>query len=193
MVSTRVGYAGGTSVNPAYHNLGDHSETVRIEYDPAQISYGELLDVFWASHNPTYEAPSRQYMSIVLYHDDEQRALAIETREREQAEAGARVFTEVVPAGEFYLAEDYHQKFFLRRVPDILKELTDVYPRIEDFVASTAVARINGYVAGYGVKENLREELGSLGLTPQGQARLLDIASSRLTAATCCLRERHRA
>lgn len=188
-MSTRVGYAGGTRVNPAYHSLGDHSETVRIEYDPAQISYGELLDVFWASHNPVYEAPSRQYMSIVLYHDDEQRRLAVEARKREQAETGRKVFTEIVPAGEFYLAEDYHQKFFLRHVPEILKELIDIYPRIDDFVASTAVARINGYVAGYGVQENLKEELDSLGLTPRGRARLVEIASSRLGAATCRLKE----
>lgn len=188
MISTRVGYAGGTRADPTYYSLGDHSETVQIEYDPAQVSYGELLEVFWNSHNPIYEASSRQYMSIIFYHDDEQRKLAFETRGRQELEVGKRVFTEIVPAGSFYLAEDYHQKHFLRQVPQILKELAATYPDIEDFVASTAVARINGYLAGYGLLEDLKEQVSSLGLTPEGQTLLLETAAYRLRAPSCSLR-----
>ena len=188
MISTRVGYAGGTSLNPTYYKLGDHTETVRIEYDSAQISYGELLEVFWNSHNPIYEASSRQYMSIIFYHDDEQRRLAIETREDQELEVGRPIFTEIVPAGSFYLAEDYHQKHFLRHVPEILKELAAIYPDIDDFVASTAVARINGYLAGYGLLDDLKEEAASYGLTLEGQALLLEIATYRLRSPSCSLR-----
>ena len=80
MVRTRVGYAGGTKENPTYTSLGDHSEAIRIDYDPTRISYAELLEIFWQSHNCTSRAYSRQYMSIILYHDEEQRKLAEESR-----------------------------------------------------------------------------------------------------------------
>lgn len=71
MIRTRVGYAGGSKENPTYYSLGDHSETIQIDYDPTQISYGQLLEVFWNSHNPTYEPWSRQYMSIIFYHSED--------------------------------------------------------------------------------------------------------------------------
>ena len=106
MIRTRVGYAGGTMKNPTYHNLGDHTETIQIDYDPTQISYEELLDVFWDSHNPTSRPWSRQYMSIVFYHDEEQKRSAIETRDREGSRREGVIFTEIVPASQFYLAED---------------------------------------------------------------------------------------
>jgi peptide-methionine (S)-S-oxide reductase len=65
--------------NPTYHSLGDHSETIQIEYDPEQISYEELLDIFWSAHNPTARPWSRQYASFVFYHDETQRELALRT------------------------------------------------------------------------------------------------------------------
>lgn len=188
MVSTRVGYAGGTTPNPSYYRLGDHSETVQIEYNPARISYGELLRVFWNSHNPVYEASSRQYMSIIFYHNDGQRRLAIETKEQEEREKGRRVFTDIVPAGSFYLAEDYHQKHFLRQVPEIMRELAAIYPDINDFVASTAVARVNAYLAGYGLLEDLKEEVGSFGFTSHAEAVFVEIAAHRVRSPTCSLR-----
>lgn len=115
MVRTRVGYAGGTTQGPTYRSLGDHSETIQIDYDPTEISYAELLDVFWDSHNPAYPDHSRQYMSIVFYHDEVQKRLAMETKARQEVRAGSQVFTEIVPYTEFYLAEDYHQKYRLRQ------------------------------------------------------------------------------
>jgi peptide-methionine (S)-S-oxide reductase len=175
VVRTRVGYAGGTTKDPTYHNLGDHTETIQIEYDPTQISYGELLDVFWSSHNPAGRPWSRQYMSIIFYHNDEQRKLAVATRDREAARIQGQIFTEIVPASEFYPAEAYHQKYRLRQVPDLMKEFSAMYPDDGDFVASTAAARVNGYLAGHGTCEGLQEELSSLGLSPEGGERLLGI------------------
>jgi peptide-methionine (S)-S-oxide reductase len=175
VVRTRVGYAGGTTKNPTYYNLGDHTETIQIDYDPAQISYEELLDVFWDSHNPAQRPWSRQYMSIVFYHNDEQKRLAMETRDREAARIQGEIFTEIVPASEFYLAEAYHQKYRLRQVPDLMQEFSVMYPDNEDFVASTAAARVNGYLGGYGTVEALQTELSSFGLSPEGSKKLLDI------------------
>ena len=79
MVRTRVGYAGGLKENPSYYGLGDHSETIQIDYAPTRISYQELLDVFWSSHNPQQRPWSTQYKSMILYHTDEQKRLAMET------------------------------------------------------------------------------------------------------------------
>ena len=174
MVRTRVGYAGGTTQDPTYRSIGDHSETIQIEYDPTQVSYADLLGVFWESHNPTSRPFSRQYMSIIFYHNEEQKRLALETKERE---AGARgtIYTEIVPASQFYLAEDYHQKYRLRQARDLMREFKAIYPREEDFVNSTAAARVNGYLGGHGTSAVLAAELDDLGLSPAGGERLLDI------------------
>ena len=180
MVRTRVGYAGGMKENPTYHSLGSHSETIQIDYDPAQISYKDLLDVFWDSHNPATPPLSPQYKSIIFYHNEAQKGLAIETKEREEARLGAEIYTEIVPFSEFYLAEAYHQKYYLRQEPDIVKDLSAIYPATEDFIASTAAARLNGYAGGYGDAETLRERLSEFGLSVAGNERLLEIAGRGL-------------
>ena len=171
MVRTRVGYAGGTTKEPTYHNLGDHSETIQIDYDPTQISYTELLDVFWDSHDPSIKSGSRQYMSIIFYHNDEQKKLAMKTKEREAARTD-EIYTEIVPATEFYAAEAYHQKYQLRHAPDFMKEFAAIYPDDDDFMNSTAAARVNGYVGGYGRATDLEAELSDLGLSPEASEKL---------------------
>lgn len=175
MVRTRVGYAGGTTKSPTYHNLGDHTETIQIDYDPTQISYKELLDVFWESHNPTSRPWSRQYMSIVFYHDEEQRRLATETSGREAAERGSAIFTEIVPASEFYLAEAYHQKYRLQQAPELMQVFRTMYPHNDEFVDSTAAARVNGYLGGHSTLEALQAELESLDLSSEAREKLLGI------------------
>lgn len=188
MVRTRVGYAGGTITDPTYHRLGNHSETIQIDYDPTRISYRELLNVFWDSHNPTQPPWSRQYMSIVFYHNDEQKRLAMETSDREEARTKGKIYTEIIPATGFYLAEEYHQKYRLQQVPELAKEFSAIYPATGDFIASTAVARVNGYVSGYGTSTALQEELSSLGLSPAGNKKLLEIwAANRIEGQSCPL------
>ena len=161
VVRTRVGYAGGTTQNPTYHNLGDHTETILIDYDPTQISYQELLDIYWDSHNPTGQPWSRQYMSITFYHDSDQRELAMESKQREETSLRRQVHTEIIPFSKFYLAEDYHQKYDLQQEPELMEELSTIYPNFADFLDSTAVARINGYLGGHVTFEELQEQLGS--------------------------------
>ena len=146
-----------------------------MDFDPFVISYGELLDVFWASHDPRERPWKRQYMSAIFPHNDGQKKLAIGTRSREAARRSGRVYTEILPASRFHLAEAYQQKFALRGRSELLKEYESMYPSLRDFLASTAVTRVNGYVAGFGTCASLRGEIGGLGLSPAGRKRLEEI------------------
>jgi peptide-methionine (S)-S-oxide reductase len=189
VVRTRVGYAGGRKPNPTYRDLGDHSETIQIDYDPTKITYQELLDVFWTSHDPTYRSWSRQYASLILVQNDEQRRLAEASRARIAKERGSPVATEIVPYTGFTLAENYHQKHSLKQFPEFEEELARVYARPADFVASTAVARVNGYLGGEGSYEALLREKDSLGLSPARTEELLRIAQRRRGRQACPLPE----
>ena len=171
---TRVGYAGGRKKNPTYYRLGDHTETLQIDYDPTKISYEEILHIFWNTHYPDRRAWSRQYMSAVFYHNEEQKKIALQTKDRHQAKLGRQIFTEMEPLSHFYLAEDYHQKYILRQNRHLMKEFKAIYPDDNDFVNSTAAARINGYLAGYGTPAALETELDALGLSPEGKKTLQD-------------------
>jgi peptide-methionine (S)-S-oxide reductase len=124
VVSTSVGYEGGFTPNPTYEETCSgrtgHAETVRVVYDPDKISYADLLKVFWESHNPTQGMRQgndlgSQYRSVIFYHSPEQQAVAEQSRaayQKRLTEAGyGEITTEIVPAGEFYFAEDYHQQY----------------------------------------------------------------------------------
>jgi peptide-methionine (S)-S-oxide reductase len=178
VVRTRVGYAGGTKKDPNYYDLSDHTETIQIDYDPARISYRQLLDIFWATHHPEQRSLSRQYKSIIFYHNDEQKKLALETKAHQEAELGTSIYTEIVPLSDFYLAETYHQKYRLQLIPELMKEFNAIYPNAEDFINSTAAARVNGYINGYGTPETLQKELSSLGLSPAANKMLTDIVTA---------------
>jgi len=119
-------------------------------------------------------------MSIVFYHNDEQRQMANSSKEREEARLGRSIVTEITPFSGFYLAEDYHQKYYLRQQPGLFQELSAIYPDNGDFIDSTAVARVNGYVGSYGTSETLEKDLNSLGLSEAGKTRLLEIADRGL-------------
>ena len=178
MVRTRVGYAGGTQKDPTYYNLGDHTETIQIDYDPTQVTYEELLAIFWDSHNPAKPSFSQQYQSIIFYHNEEQKELALAVKARREARFKVTLFTEIVPFAAFYLAEDYHQKYYLRKAPELKKEFSAVYPDIVDFTNSTAVTRVNGYLGGHGTVTALQAEIDLFGLSPEAKKKLIDFVSS---------------
>jgi len=125
VVSVVPGYAGGRTENPTYEQVCSgrtgHAEVAQITYDPSVISYAELLDVFWRTHDPTSlnrqgGDAGTQYRSVILYHTDEQREIA-ERSMREADASGewdAPIVTEIVPLTVFYEAEDYHQDYYLR-------------------------------------------------------------------------------
>jgi len=130
VVSTSVGYEGGFTPNPTYEEVCSgrtgHAETVRVVFDPARVSYRDLLRAFWESHNPTQgmrqgNDVGSQYRSAIFYHSPEQKAEAQDSLamyQKRLSEAGyGEITTEIVPAGEFYFAEDYHQQY-LFKVPN---------------------------------------------------------------------------
>lgn len=168
-----MGYAGGTQQNPTYHNLGDHTESLQVDFDPTRISYRELLELFWKGHTPTSRAWSRQYMAAVFTHDAAQRRAAEESKAALEASLGRTVQTQILPAGPFTLAEDYHQKYYLRQDRELLREFTAIYPSAADLVNSTAAARANGYAVGEGEPRQRAETVGRLGLSERARQRLL--------------------
>jgi len=165
VIRTRVGYAGGAKENPTYHNLGDHTETLQVDYDPSKISYEKLLELFWEEHDPTGRSWSRQYKAVVFYHDEEQKRSALASRDRLAAKLGKTIHTEVLPFTHFYAAENYHQKYYLRGHRQILKQFQQHYPQALDLMNSTAAARINGYLGGYGTPASFEADIDRLGLS----------------------------
>jgi peptide-methionine (S)-S-oxide reductase len=126
VVETAVGYSGGTMETPTYEDVctdkTGHAEVVEIVYDPSLVSYEELLDIFWNSHNPT--TPNRQgpdigtqYRSVIFFHGAEQEATARASKERLQQSGkyGKEIVTEIIPALKFYRAEEYHQRYLEKR------------------------------------------------------------------------------
>ena len=120
-----VGYAGGTRENPTYEDVCSdetgHAEVVEVQFDPAEVSYEQLLDVFWRNHDPTTrnrQGPDvgSQYRSVVFYHSPEQKAAA-EARKEELEKSGRfrrPIVTEIEPAPTFYRAEEYHQQYLAK-------------------------------------------------------------------------------
>ncbi len=124
--STKVGYTGGNLTNPTYEEVctdkTGHAEAVEIEYDPNEITYQELLDVFWNSHDPTSlnrQGPDIgiQYRSSIFFHNESQKQDAEKTKEKldSSGKFSKNIVTEIVPSPEFYKAEEYHQKYIQKR------------------------------------------------------------------------------
>jgi len=123
VISTTSGYTGGRVTNPTYQQVSaggtGHTEAVKIVYDPAKVSYEKLLDVFWHNHDPLAKNAQfcdhgEQYRAGIFYHDEEQRRLAEASRQAVQKHFKEPVQTEISPAGAFYMAEDYHQDFYMK-------------------------------------------------------------------------------
>lgn len=168
--------------------MGDHTETVRVEFNPQEISYPELLKVFWAGHNPGYNTSNRQYRNAIFYLNEEQRQQAETSRAQIAATLGGPVQTDIEMASRFYPAEDYHQKYYLRRDGTLLAEFKAIYPDEKQLAASTAVARVNGYLGCNGTADGLTGVLGRLGLSADTQQRLvkhLSASCSSFKGVTC--------
>jgi len=124
VTATAVGYEGGTLENPTYeavcsHTTG-HAEVVEVTYDPERVSYEDLLEVFWAKHDPTQLNRQGwdvgdQYRSVIFVHDEEQREAALRSKAHVQGRIDRPVVTLIEPAQTFYVAEDYHQQYLEKR------------------------------------------------------------------------------
>jgi len=124
VIDAEVGYAGGSTEEPTYRRVCSgrtgHAESVRVVYDPQRITYEQLLEAFWGMHDPT--TPNRQgpdvgsqYRSVIFYHSEEQEEAALASRAALEGGGkyeGRGIVTEIVPAGRFWRAEEYHQRYF---------------------------------------------------------------------------------
>jgi len=117
------GYTGGRTENPKYEEVSSgrtgHAEAIEVHYDPSKITYTELLDVFWRNIDPTtkdrqFVDTGSQYRTAIFYHNEEQKRLAEDSRKKLDASGrfGKPIVTEIVPAGKFYAAEEYHQDYY---------------------------------------------------------------------------------
>ena len=172
MISTRVGYAGGSTHAPTYRRMGDHTETVQVDFDPEKITYRQLLDIFWESHTFTRQTKITQYKNAVFYHNEKQRQQAAASKKALEKRTGRTVQTDIVPVHSFTLAEDYHQKYLLKHSA-LNHFLNTFYKHHIDIVNSTAAARLNGYAGGNGSREQLVREMHLLGLD-EAQKKLLE-------------------
>ena len=120
VAKTTVGYCGGKTKNPSYEQVctgsTGHVEVVQVEFDPKKVSYKELLNVFWNTHDPTTKDHQgsdvgTQYRSVIFYHTEKQKECAIQSREKEEKKYKNKITTEILPAKEFYKAEEYHQQY----------------------------------------------------------------------------------
>lgn len=172
-----MGYTGGEQGSPTYTAIGDHSEAFQLDFDPRQISYVKLLELVWEGHVATQRATSKQYQPAIFFHDDAQKEQAEKSRAARAAKlelAVDAIITPILPATTFTLAEDYHQKYSLQNEPTLAADLRRHYPTAKELIASTAAARVNGYLAFKGSKEQLLEEIDTLGLSAAGRAKLLE-------------------
>lgn len=141
--------------------------------------------MFWRSHSPTSRSWSRQYASFAFYHSEEQKRIAEESKTKTASLQHGVVFTEIVPYTGFTRAEDYHQKHAMQRYPEFMEEFQRAYPSVRDFIDSTAVTHVNGYLGGEGTYEDLLKEIDRLGLSPAQQKELKSIVARHNRSATC--------
>jgi hypothetical protein len=141
------------------------------------------LSAFWNSHDPAYEPYSRQYRSAIFYANEEQKKLALESKKQEELKRSQPMFTDIEELKHFYLAEGYHQKFYLQENPGILADFGKIYSSDMDVMNSPAAAKVNGYLAGYGDADLLLKQVDKLGLSEDNQQTLKKIALSGLTSA----------
>ena len=124
VVSTRAGYSGGTTEQPTYRQVCDgetgHKEVVEVVFDPSIISYKELLEVFWRIHDPTSmdrqgADVGEQYRSVIYYLNEEQQTIAEQSKQEQSKQHQTPIVTEILPASDFYEAEEYHQKYIQKQ------------------------------------------------------------------------------
>ncbi|GBF77998.1 peptide-methionine (S)-S-oxide reductase [Paenibacillus sp. 598K] len=173
VLRTRVGYAGGTTAAPVYRDMGDHTETVQVDYDPALIGYDQLLEAFWERHNPDnlLDYKGNQYRSLILYHTEQQR-MAIEAQRQRIGEQGRSVAaTAVLPCTSWHPAEERHQKYYLKRYPDAYRRALELYGSETALTDGSLAARLNGIAKGFASAERLRDELASWPISVEERER----------------------
>ncbi|SFM22904.1 peptide-methionine (S)-S-oxide reductase [Paenibacillus sp. 1_12] len=179
VIRTRVGYAGGTAIDPTYRQIGDHTEMLQIDFDSEKITFEELLDVFWNNHNPINinDYKGRQYRSLLLYADEQQKEAIQRVIRKRKALGKGEPETEVASYSQFYLAEDKHQKYYLKRFPNAIEKLSTLYASEEDMNNSTLAARLNGLAKGFTNMEHIKNEIREWPATPDSRELMINLIS----------------
>lgn len=174
VISTVVGYAGGTSSDPTYRKIDDHTETVEITFDPTIVSSEELFDTFWQNHDATKDRfyKERQYISLIVFQNNQQKEMAEKIKQVEEERQGKEIQTEFQLLTPFYPAEDYHQKYFLRRFKEATKKVQSLFPSEEEFIRSTISARLDGFIRENNSLPDIKKEITSWGLTEENLKEL---------------------
>lgn len=159
IVRTRVGYAGGTKLNPTYHALGDQTEVFQVDYDPAELSYAELLAVVFENHNPNHQTGKTQYQNIVFYDSPDQKE-TLESVLETNGQDSETIETRIERLDRFYLAESYHQKYNLKAKQALLDPFEEAGYDDEELRESPAAAALNGYAGGHDISE--KHDLGAV-------------------------------
>ena len=178
VLRTRTGYAGGTTPNPTYHNMGDHTETIEVDYDPSIISHADILRHFWHNHKsdlPAYKG--RQYISLLSVRDDDQASSAESVKAEVEAATGVSIKTEIVPFTGFTPAETRHQKYLLKRHPGALSQIGFLIGDESELMDSTFAARLNGLVGGHIGRVDLLAEISRWPLPLHARKELKAILS----------------
>lgn len=173
-----MGYTGGEQPDPTYRRLGDHTESFQVDYDPTRISYEMLLGHFWKDADPTERPYSRQYMYAVFYASEEQKRLALATGSKALAGRSGPLLTPILKLATFYRAEDYHQKYYLRRYPQVMREFSAYSER--EFVDSTAAMWLNACIDGQLKLADLEAEFERLGLPEAERQRMHQLVEGAL-------------
>lgn len=177
ILSSQTGYAGGNSPAPTYREKGEHIETVQLVFEPAQMGFAELLQHFLGWHQPAKPAWKRGYASAIIAQNDQQYTLAEEALAHWEHQHGQQAQTLLLPFRPFYPAEERHQKYYLRKQPELMETVRPLFFSFEEFVYSTAAARINSFLAGYGSPENMEEALSRLSWPEETKSRLTEKAT----------------
>jgi peptide-methionine (S)-S-oxide reductase len=152
-----------------------------VDFDPSIITYEQLLTAFWSGHDATAPLYTRQYRSAIFYVNEQQNILAVASQQAREAALERAILTSIESLVGFTPAEDYHQKYYLRQRSDIVDDLYSIYPDPIDFRNSTASARLNGYLGGYGDAASLTNNINNFGLSESSKKALIQATQSGLS------------
>lgn len=176
VIRTRVGYHGGSKKNPTYRSIGDHTETIQVDFDPKVVSFAKLVEIFWGNHDFRHRTSRPQYMSAAWYHSPAQEKVIRDSAKALQ-DKGSSVGTVIAPAGPFTFAEGYHQKYILRNRGSFMSPFNGMSDA--EFIHSAAASKVAGYVAGYGTSKQLEKDRKITGLDDAQFEKLLDYVKQR--------------
>ncbi|MDN6193582.1 MAG: peptide-methionine (S)-S-oxide reductase [Alkalibacterium sp.] len=180
VIHTRTGFAGGTSSEPTYRNMGDHTETVQIAFDSTLLSYEDILRIFWDSHDAFKDRyfKERQYISLLIVHSTKQLRIAEKVKNELENKYGKTIQTEIQFDVPFYPAEERHQKYFLKRFEKAMTSLLPLFNDHTSFAHSTIAARLNGFVKEHGRLDAIKNELSEWQLTQKEEALLREMLAT---------------